>query len=254
MRSYLLVCCLSALSVALPLSAMADNAVLARSTVLTQPERDPAASAAPAPASPAGARNAVDSADPLAKVLDEYRIGPSDLIEISVFQVPELSKTVRIGARGALSLPLIGQIQAGGLTSQELETLIAKKLQESYLQDPQVSVFIKEFISQRVTVEGNVNKTGVFPISGKTTLLQAIALAGGLDKLANDEDIKIFRDRKDGSREILAYDLEPIRKGEAQDPVLSTNDVIVVGKSAGRSTLKDITETLRDISIFGLFF
>lgn len=254
MRSYLLVCCLSALSITLPLSAMADSAVLARSTVLTQPERDFAASAAPAPASPAGVRNAVDSADPLAKVLDEYRIGPSDLIEISVFQVPELSKTVRIGARGALSLPLIGQIQAGGLTSQELETLIAKKLQESYLQDPQVSVFIKEFISQRVTVEGNVNKAGVFPISGKTTLLQAIALAGGLDKLANDEDIKIFRDRKDGSREILTYDLGPIRKGLTQDPVLSTNDVIVVDKSTGRSLLKDVTDTLRDISIFGLFF
>jgi polysaccharide export outer membrane protein len=145
----------------------------------------------------------------------------------------------------------VGQIQAGGLTSQELEGVIAKKLQETYLQDPQVSVFIKEFISQRVTVEGNVNKVGVYPITGKTTLLQAIALAGGLDKLAND--IKVFREHKEGSREILEYDLEPIRKGEAPDPVMSTNDVVVVGKSAGRSMLKDVTETLRDISIFGLF-
>ena len=196
----------------------------------------------------------VPPANLIAQVLDDYRIGPSDLIEISVFQVPELSKTVRVGARGTLSLPLIGHVQANGLTSQELESLIARKLQESYLQDPQVSVFIKEFISQRVTVEGNVNKAGVFPISGKTTLLQAIALAGGLDKLANEEDIKIFRDRKDGTREVLSYNLEPIRKGEAQDPALSTNDVVVVGKSAGRSTLKDITDTLRDISIFGLFF
>lgn len=205
---------------------------------------------ASAPASPENAR----AADMLAQVLDDYRIGPSDLIEISVFQVPELSKTVRVGARGTLSLPLIGHVQASGLTSQELETLIARKLQESYLQDPQVSVFIKEFISQRVTVEGNVNKAGVFPISGKTTLLQAIALAGGLDKLANDEGIKIFRDRKDGTREILTYDLGPIRKGLTQDPVLSTNDVIVVDKSAGRSLLKNVTDTLRDISIFGLFF
>lgn len=255
MKPYFLVfCLLTAISAMLQVPAMADGAVLSRSTTLSLPEQDPAASAAPAPASPTGARNVVDSSDTLAKVLDDYRIGPSDLIEISVFQVPELSKTVRIGARGALSLPLIGQVQAGGLTSQELETVIAKKLQESYLQDPQVSVFIKEFISQRVTVEGNVNKTGVFPISGKTTLLQAIALAGGLDKLANADDIKIFRDRKDGTREILAYELDPIRKGEAQDPVLATNDLIVVGKSAGRSALKDITETLRDISIFGLFF
>lgn len=245
MKSYLSVCCL-VVAAWLPLPSMAEGGAASGAT-------------ASAPASPAGVRNAGEVADPMdktlaAKILDDYRIGPSDLIEISVFQVPELSKTVRVGARGNLSLPLIGQIQAGGLTSQELETQIAKKLQESYLQDPQVSVFIKEFISQRVTVEGNVNKTGVFPITGKTTLLQAIALAGGLDKLANDEDIKLFRERKDGSREILAYELGPIRKGEVQDPVLSTNDVIVVGKSAGRSTLKDITETLRDISIFGLFF
>lgn len=236
MKAYLLVCCLlSSVAATMPLLAIAD-------------------AAAPTLTSPAGAQNSADSSDLLAKVLDDYRIGASDLIEISVFQIPELSKTVRVGARGALSLPLIGQIQAGGLTSQELEILIAKKLQEKYLQDPQVSVFIKEFISQRVTVEGNVNKTGVFPITGKTTLLQAIALAGGLDKLANDEDIKIFRERRDGSREILAYELKPIRKGEVPDPVLSTNDLVVVGKSAGRSVLKDITETLRDISIFGLFF
>lgn len=245
MKSYLSVCCLIVAAL-LPLPSLAEGGAASSAT-------------ASAPASPAGVRNAGETADPMAKtleakILDDYRIGPSDLIEISVFQVPELSKTVRVGARGNLSLPLIGQVQAGGLTSQELEALIAKKLQESYLQNPQVSVFIKEFISQRVTVEGNVNKTGVFPITGKTTLLQAIALAGGLDKLANDEDIKLFRERKDGSREILAYQLAPIRKGEVPDPVLSTNDVIVVGKSAGRSALKDITETLRDISIFGLFF
>lgn len=193
-------------------------------------------------------------ADLIAEALDDYRIGPSDLIEISVFQVPELSKTVRVGARGTLTLPLVGQIEAGGLTAMQLEALIAKKLSESYLQDPQVSVFIKEYISQRVTVEGSVNRPGVFPISGRTTLLQAIAMAGGLDKLANQNDIKLFRNRKDGTQETIDFDLEPIRKGEAPDPVLSTSDVVVVGKSGARSAIKDVTETLRDISIFGLFF
>jgi polysaccharide biosynthesis/export protein len=253
MKSNVLACCLlPVLTVLVPVLAFAEEPLLTRSTTIGQPAREVAT--ASAPAGPEAVRNVGTVPDPLARVVDDYRIGPSDLIEISVFQVPELSKTVRIGTRGTLSLPLIGQIQAGGLTSHELETAIARKLQESYLQDPQVSVFIKEFISQRVTVEGNVNKTGVFPISGKTTLLQAIAMAGGLDKLANDEDIKVFRDNKDGTREILAYDLEPIRKGEVPDPVLSTNDIVIVGKSAGRSALKDVTDTLRDISIFGLFF
>lgn len=193
-------------------------------------------------------------ADLLADTLDDYRIGQSDLIEISVFQVPELNKTVRVGARGTLTLPLIGKINAGGLTAQELEELIAKKLSESYLQDPQVSVFIKEYISQRVTVEGSVAKPGVFPINGKTTLLQAIAMAGGLDRLANDDDIMLFRDRADGTRENVLYDLGPIRKGEAPDPVLSTNDVIVVGKSGVRSAIREFGETMRDFSVFGLFF
>ena len=192
--------------------------------------------------------------DPRALVVDDYRIGPSDLLEISVFQVPELSRTVRVNARGGLTLPLIGEIQAGGLTGQQLEALLAQKLKETYLQDPQVSVFIKEFVSQRVTVGGSVNKAGVFPISGKTTLMQAIAMAGGLHKLANENDIKVFRDKQDGSREVLAYDLEPIRKGQMADPQLHTSDVIEVGESGGRAAFKEITEAIRDISVFGLFF
>lgn len=227
--------------------SVASDVALSRSTTISVPQENVAPAPAVHPMNPA-------PVDLLAQAIDDYRIGPSDLIEISVFQAPELSRTVRVGARGTLTLPLIGQLNAGGLTGHELEMLIAAKLRESYLQDPQVSVFIKEYISQRVTVEGSVNKPGVFPISGKTTLLQAIAMAGGLDKLADTSDIKVFRDRKDGSREAVQYDIDPIRKGEAQDPVLLTSDVIVVGKSGARSTIKDITETLRDISIFGLFF
>lgn len=227
------VCLLAGLALPLPAAAAtADN--------------EAAVPAIPTAAAPAD--------DPLVMVVEDYRIGPSDLLEISVFQVPELSRTVRVNARGGLTLPLIGEIQAGGLTGQQLETLLAQKLQKTYLQDPQVSVFIKEFISQRVTVGGSVNRAGVFPISGRTTLMQAIAMAGGLSKLADEGDIKVFRDRRDGSREILAYDLAPIRKGEIGDPPVHTSDVIEVGQSGGRAALKDITETLRDISVFGLFF
>ena len=205
-------------------------------------------------AMPAATASATEPADdPLALVVEDYRIGPSDLLEISVFQVPELSRTVRVNARGALTLPLIGQIQAGGLTGQQLEALLAQKLKETYLQDPQVSVFIKEFISQRVTVSGSVNKAGVFPISGKTTLMQAIAMAGGLEKFADENDIKIFRERN-GTREVLNYDLEPIRKGEIEDPVLNTSDVVVVARSDGRYAWRNAAEFLRDISVFGMLF
>jgi polysaccharide biosynthesis/export protein len=194
------------------------------------------------------------AAELLAQVVNEYRIGPSDLLEISVFQVPELSRTVRVNSDGSLSLPLIGQVKAGGLTGYELETLIARKLQENYLQDPQVSVFIKEFVSQRVTVGGSVNKSGIFPISGKTTLLQAIALAGGVGKFAIESDIKVFRTLPDGSRQVLTYDLEPIRKGLAEDPPLMTSDVIVVANSETREKMRSLAEFLRDIAVFGALF
>jgi len=187
-------------------------------------------------------------------VVNEYRIGPSDLLEISVFQVPELSRTVRVNANGVLSLPLIGQIHAGGLTGQQLEALIAQKLQENYLQDPHVSVFIKEFVSQRVTVGGSVNQSGVFPISGKTTLLQAIAMAGGLGRFAVESDIRIFRTLQDGSNQVLVYDLKPIRKGEAQDPPVLTSDVIVVAHSEVRERVRGMAEFLRDIAVFGALF
>jgi len=190
----------------------------------------------------------------LAQVVNEYRIGPSDLLEISVFQVPELSRTVRVNSSGSLSLPLIGQIQAGGLTSYQLETVIAKKLQQDYLQDPHVSVFIKEFVSQRVTVGGSVNRSGVFPISGRTTLLQAIAMAGGLGKFAIESDIRIFRTLQDGSNQVLVYDLKPIRKGEAQDPSVLTSDVIVVANSETRERMRGVAEFLRDIAVFGALF
>lgn len=184
----------------------------------------------------------------------EYHLQPNDLLEITVFQAPELSRTVRVGADGMMTLPLIGGVQAGGLSSQQLESSIAAKLREKYLQDPQVSVFVKEFAAKQVTVGGYVARPGIFPVSGKLSLLQAVALAGGLDKLANEGDIRVFRQKADGGREMLLFDLEPIRKGEKQDPVLSENDVVLVGKSVGRSALKDVTETLRDLSIFGLFW
>jgi polysaccharide export outer membrane protein len=214
-----------------------------------------AASADNEAAVPAAVPSAVAPADdPLAEIIDDYRIGPSDLLEVSVFQVPELSRTVRVNGRGEVTLPLIGQVQVGGLTGQQTETKIAQQLKEKYLQDPQVSVFIKEFVSQRVTVSGNVNRAGVFPVSGRTTLMQAVAMAGGLDKLSNESDIRVIRDHPNGTREVLDYDLAPIRKGEAADPPLLAGDVIVVGKSKGLSVLKGVTETMRDVSIFGLFF
>jgi len=102
----------------------------------------------------------------------EYLIGADDVLEIEVFQVPDLARTVRVNARGEISFPLIGRVQAGGLTTQALEDYLALKLGEKYLQDPQVSVFVKEYANRdQITVEGYVSRPGIIPLRGNTSLL-----------------------------------------------------------------------------------
>jgi polysaccharide export outer membrane protein len=181
---------------------------------------------------------------------DEYVMGSQDLLEIQVFQSEALSKTVRVNSRGIISLPLIGAIQAGGRTSQELETDIVAKLSETYMQDPQVSVFIKEYTSQRVTIEGFVKNAGIYPLKGRTTLVQAVAMASGLDALADAAEIRIFRN-VNGEKSSRLYNLESIRSGEAEDPIVKGDDVIIVEKSSSKSILKNVTDTLRGFVGFG---
>lgn len=198
--------------------------------------------------------SAAVSADKLAneQALEEYKLGVHDLLEISVFQAPELSRTVRINSRGFISIPIIGTVQARGLTAHELEQVLAQRLAKDLLQDPQVSVFIKEFISQRVVIEGKVKKTGVFPITGRTTLLQALALADGLDPLANEKEVKIFRLHPDGRKEMMVFDLTEIRAGRTADPLVKGNDLVVIEEAAGRAAIKSITDTLRGFFSFGM--
>jgi polysaccharide export outer membrane protein len=181
---------------------------------------------------------------------DEYVLGSQDLLEIQVFQSDALSKTVRVNSRGIISLPLIGPIQAGGRTSQELEAEIAARLSETLMQDPQVSVFIKEYTSQRVTIEGYVKNAGIYPLKGRTTLVQAVAMASGLDSLADAAEIRVFRN-VNGEKSSLLYNLESIRNGETEDPVVKGDDVIVVEKSSSKSILKNVTDTLRGFISFG---
>jgi polysaccharide export outer membrane protein len=185
------------------------------------------------------------------KEVVDYYIGANDLLEISIFQVPDLSRTVRVNSRGLISMPLIGIVKAAGLTGEQLEQEVAKKLSDGYLQDPQVSVFIKEYTSQKVTIEGSVEKAGVYPLTGKTTLLQAIATAAGPNDVANYNAIKLVRARSDGVKEMTIHDLEAIRDGKAVDPILMGNDIIIVDKSTSRSVIKDITNTLRGFFSLG---
>lgn len=181
--------------------------------------------------------------------VSDYRIGPNDLLDISVFGVDTLSRTVRVNSLGMIGLPLIGSVHAGGKTVSELEREIATSLGKSYVQNPQVTVFVKEFTSQRVTVEGSVVGAGIFPLTGKTTLLQAIALAKGVDNLADSSSVVIFR-VIDGKKMAAVFDLDRIEHGKMEDPVIYGDDIVVVDRSGSRSFLKNITDTLRGFTYF----
>ena len=180
----------------------------------------------------------------------DYRVGAQDLLSISVFGVEELTKEVRVNSNGQISLPLIGGVMAGGRTIPELEADLAEKYASGYLQKPQVSVFVKEFTSQRVTLEGAISKPGIYPITGKTSLIQAIALAGGVnDQLADLGGIVLTR-KIGGKRMAAVYDLREIRKGVVEDPEIYGDDIIMIEQSASKTALRRFIESVPALGIF----
>lgn len=179
----------------------------------------------------------------------DYHIGAQDLLEINVFGIEDLSRTVRVNSNGQISLPLVGGQPAGGLTIPELEAGIAEAYRKGYLQDPQVTVFVKEYASQRITLEGAVKNPGIYPITGKTSLLQAIAMAQGLDPLANLSGVVLFR-QVDGRRMGAVYDVRDLRAGRIDDPQIFGDDVIVVDQSDSKTALRRFIES---VPVFGIF-
>src|SRR3990172_2243147 len=115
-------------------------------------------------------------------IRQDYRIGPEDLIEISVFEVPELSRTVRVSASGDISLPLIGTMKATGFSPLQLEQAVTASLRQSYVKDPQVSVFLKEYKSDPVSVVGAVKVPGLYQIQTQKSLIEVLAMAQGLSE------------------------------------------------------------------------
>lgn len=184
----------------------------------------------------------------------DYRIGAQDLLGISVFGVQELDKEVRVNSNGQISLPLIGTVIAGGKTVPELEAELARRYADGYLQNPQVTVFVKEYTSQRITLEGAVNKPGIYPITGKTTLLQAIALAGGIDdKIADLGGIVLMR-QVNGKRMAAVFDLRQVRRGLIEDPQVYGDDIVVVEQSGSKSAYRRFIESAPAIGVFRWFF
>jgi polysaccharide export outer membrane protein len=132
----------------------------------------------PTPANPAGNPDSpsVSSTDP------NYALGPEDVVQIEVFNVPELKQKVRVAADGQIAVPLIGRVPAAGLTTEQLRQELAEKWGENYLQDPQVSVFVEEFKARPVSVIGAVDKPDLYYLKGQRSLIEVLSMAGGSGK------------------------------------------------------------------------
>jgi len=157
--------------------------------------------------------------------VNDYKIGTRDLLEIRVFELPELNQTVRVAEDGSVSLSLVGKVDVGGLTAQELEKKLATILDQKYTKASHVTVFIKEY--QKVAVFGAVGRPGNYELVGPTTLLQVISQAGGLTQDAMGE-LFVFRQEKDGQKTRIAINLQNlIIKGDQNLNIdLQPNDVV----------------------------
>ena len=205
----------------------------------------------PAASATGQAPSAQNQAGPTISLAKDYRIGPNDLLDVEILDLDKenAKRTVRVNAAGSVSLPLIGSIVLAGLTAQQAESAIAERYGEKYLQNPQVSVFIKEFTTERITVDGAVVKPGIYPLTGQITLLLALALAGGFGAIPNTSEVKLFRVNEKGERQVATFDVDLIRAGTNDDPVIKGDDLIVVQRDSKRilfkdSLFKDMVDTL----------
>lgn len=169
-----------------------------------------------------------------------YPVGPFDTLKIDVFGIPELSgRTVRVDANGQIGFPLIGNIQVVGLSLNEISALIEARLRGQYVREPQVTTNLEASENRTVTVYGQVQLPGVYPVVGRSTLIKAVASARGLAEFADARDVVVFR-TVGGQRMATLYNLEAISRGLYENPQIYANDTIVVGDSEARRLFKDI--------------
>ena len=159
---------------------------------------------------------------------EDYIIGQGDVLEVFVWRNEKLSRQVAVRPDGKISLPLIQDLQAAGFTAIQLKNQITRKLSE-YIDNPRVSVIVGEIRSYRVSVLGRVRNPGVYPITGKTTLVEAISLAGGFSEWANKRKITVVTHQGKNKKK-LTVNYKKIASGKdpSQNIVLKRGDIIIV--------------------------
>ncbi len=168
-----------------------------------------------------------------------YLIGPGDNLSIQVFGAEELGGTLSVDSTGRIALPLIGAVQASGTTPEDLEAIVRDRLRANYVRDPRVAVNLVAGRSQVVTVDGEVEEPGLYPVVGQMTLMRAIATAKGTTEFAKTRHVVIFRTVGE-QRMAALYDLQSIRRGVYADPEVFANDVVLVGEDSARRTFQSL--------------
>ena len=176
----------------------------------------------------------------------EYRIGRDDLIEVTVFEVPELGAVTRVTASGKVSLPLVGSIDAADRTPQQVERAIEEALKQNYINDPHVTVFIREYASQPVSVIGAVKVPGIYQIKGQKRLLDMLAMAQGIDQMSAGRTIQIMRretDTDEGPQTITIGTEDLFQNGKTELNVpIQAGDVINVLQSGSIFVIGEVLQ------------
>ncbi len=168
---------------------------------------------------------------PAAEPVQEYRISAEDVLQIKVFEEPDLTTTVRVASNGEITYPLLGRLPALGMTVSELQEKITELLSKDYLMDPQVQIFIETYHSRNVSVTGAVSRPGSYPLpAGKNmTLIEAITMAGGFREDAAINSARIFRTENGMPKTVNVKAKDIIKKGDrSQDVELYANDVVFI--------------------------
>jgi polysaccharide export outer membrane protein len=165
----------------------------------------------------------------LSPAVERTTLGPGDVFHLQIVGEKDLPEEYQVASDGTVDLPYIHTLKVAGLEPQEVARLIRKRLmEEQILTDPAVVVSVKEFMSKRVTLLGEVQKPGSFALTPGLSLIQAVSLAGGLTSIANKQKVNLTRAGKDGRTATVVIDIGAITEGEAPDIVLQPGDRIYV--------------------------
>ena len=182
-----------------------------------------------------------------------YRVGPQQLLTVSVANAPLLSGQFLTDEQGNLPYPLVGSVDIAGLTPNQAAARIAERLSGRYVVDPQVIVRPDDVPPSTISVGGEVDRPGAYPALSAPTLLRAINLSGGLTEFAKSDDVLILRTVGE-QRYIGVYNLAAIQRGNYNDPPVYAEDIIIVGDSAFRRSLQSIIQVLPLLTTSAILF